>query len=110
MKDIFTVVGYSCIPLILMSGPVTLMSNILTADEAGFVTLFIYVAYIWTAFLLFTGIMTAHEYSLGQNILSIIFTLVGMIVIIFLAFLLINLGGRIASFVSSLVNEIGLRS
>lgn len=110
MKDIFTVVGYSCIPLILMSIPVTVLSNILTANEAGFVTLFIYVAYIWTALLLFTGIMTAHEYSLGQNILSIIFTLVGMIVIIFLAFLLINLGGRIASFVSSLVNEIGLRS
>lgn len=110
MKDIFTVVGYSCIPLILMSIPVTVLSNILTANEAGFVTLFIYVAYIWTALLLFTGIMTAHEYSLGQNILSIIFTLVGMLIIIFLAFLLINLGGRIASFVSSLANEIGLRS
>ena len=110
MKDIFTVVGYSCIPLILMSIPVTVLSNILTSNEAGFVTLFIYIAYIWTALLLFTGIMTAHEYSLGQNILSIIFTLVGMLIIIFLAFLLINLGGRIASFVSSLLNEIGLRS
>lgn len=110
MKDIFTVVGYSCIPLILMSVPVTVMSNILTANEAGFVTLFIYVAYIWTAFLLFTGIMTAHEYSLGQNIISIIFTLVGMLIIIFLAFLLINLGGRIGSFVSGLSNEIGLRN
>ena len=109
MKDIFTVVGYSCLPLILMSVPVTVMSNILTANEAGFVSLFIYIAYIWTAFLLFTGIMTAHDYSLGQNILSIIFTLVGMIVIIFLAFLLINLGSRIASFVSGISNELALR-
>lgn len=110
MKDIFTVTGYSCVPLILMSVPVTVMSNILTADEAGFVTLFVYIAYIWTALLLFTGIMTAHEYSLGQNIASIVFTLVGMVVILFLAFLLINLGGRIASFVSGLSTEIGLRN
>lgn len=110
MKDIFTVVGYSSIPLILMSVPITVMSNILTANEAGFVSLFIYIAYIWTAFLLFTGIMTAHDYGLGQNILSIIFTLVGMIVIIFLAFLLINLGSRIVSFVSGISNELALRS
>lgn len=109
MKDIFTVVGYSCIPLVFMSVPITILSNILTANEAGFVSLFIYIAYIWTAFLLFTGIMTVHEYTLGQNILSIIFTLIGMIIIIFLAFLLINLGGRIASFVSGVSNEIALR-
>ena len=108
-KDIFTVVGYSCVPLILTAPPVMILSNILTSDEAGFVTLFIYAGYIWTALLLFTGILTIHDYSFGQNIASVIFTLVGMAVIVFLTFLFINLGGKISGFVSGIVNELGLR-
>ena len=108
-KDIFTVVGYSCVPLILTAIPVMILSNVLTSDESGFVTLFIYIGYIWTALLLFSGILTIHDYSFGQNIASVIFTLVGMAVIVFLTFLFINLGGKIVGFISGIANELGLR-
>jgi len=109
-KDILTVIGYSCVPLIVMSLPIAVLSNVLTTNESGFITLFIYISYIWTALLLFIGIMTMHQYNLGRNIASVVCTLVGMIVIVFLVFLIINLGNRIVSFIAGIVNELGLRS
>lgn len=108
-RDIFIVTGYSAVPLIVFSIPITILSNLLTSREAGIVTLFVYLAYLWTAFLLFTGIMTVQQYSLGWNVLSLLLTLLGMLIIVFLAFLLFNLIGRIAGFFSSIITEINLR-
>jgi len=109
MKDIFTVVGYSAVPLIIFSIPITVLSNVLTSKEAGFVLLFTYIAYIWTALLLFSGIMTAQQYSVRQNVMSLVFTLIGIIIIVFLAFLLFNLVGRISGFANGIMTEVNLR-
>lgn len=109
MRDILTVIGYASVPLILLSIPSALLSNVLTANEAGFITLFVYAGYIWTAVLLFTGIMTMHQYSLSRNLLSVAFTLVGMVVIMFLVFLLVNLIGKIAGFAGNIFKELSLR-
>ena len=109
MGDIFITVGYSVTPLILLSVPLGLLSNILSLQEMGFVTVLSTMAYIWTGLLLFFGIMTTHQYTLPKNVLSVILTLVGVVVIVFIGFLIINLFGRIVSFGGNIRSELSLR-
>ena len=109
MKDIFTTVGYSLFPLGLLLIPSGLLTNVLTQNESNFVALLSGAAFVWTFLLLFFGIMVTHHYTLGQNILSFLFTVLGMLIILFIGFLLVNLCGRMVSFVSNIVTEISLR-
>lgn len=109
MGDIYVTVGYSVTPLVLMSIPIGALTNLLSINEAGFISVFTAIAFLWTGLLLFFGCMTTHEYSFGKNILSVILTLVGMLILLFIGFLLFNLFGRIASFVENIVAELSLR-
>lgn len=109
MRDIYIVIGYSVTPLVLLSILIGLLTNALSSEEAGFVAVLTAVAYIWTGLLLFFGILTVHQYTLGQNLLSVLCTLVGMIIILFIGFLLYNLFGRIIAFVGNIITEISLR-
>ena len=60
--------------------------------------------------LIFFGSMTTHGYSMGRNILITIFTLVGMIFILFVAVLFWNLITRMVSFVTDIVTELSYRA
>ena len=107
--DIFTVAGYSVIPIILTSSAATLLSAFLSGNESGIITVLLYFGYIWTVFLLFSGILTVHQYGFFKNICSMLLTVIGMAVIVFLIFLLINLLGRIFNFADSIITELRLR-
>ena len=60
---------------------------------------------LWAAVLLLKGLEILHEYSLKQVILSIISTAFGIAIVVFLLLLLVSLFNRVASFVSSVINE-----
>ena len=109
MKDIFTTVGYSLFPLGLLLIPCGLLTNVLTQNESNFVALLSGAAFVWPFLLLFFGIMVTHHYTLGQNILSFLFTVLGMLIILFIGFLRVQLCGRMVSFVGNIVTEISLR-
>ena len=109
MIDIYTTVCYSTTPLILFCVPLGLLSNVLTLTESGFLSLLTAIAYIWVGILLFLGMLVTHHYTLGKNILSMVLTIVGMMVLLFIGFLLYNLAGRMYTFVENIVTEISLR-
>ncbi len=80
-KDIFVATGYAVAPLPFMTILSTALANVLTAEESGILTMINNIAYVWVGILLFFGVMITHDYQLGKNILTIIGTIVGMIVI-----------------------------
>lgn len=110
MKDIFIMTCYSLLPMTLMYIPATALSYALTAEESIFLTLITAIGILWTAFLLIIGTMTIHEYSFGKNLLTVLLTLAGMVLIAFVGFLLLNLVGRMGKFAQNIINEIRFRS
>ncbi|MBR5252709.1 MAG: YIP1 family protein [Clostridia bacterium] len=109
MKDIFVASCYCLTPLVLLVLPATIASNFLLAAEGGILTLFTSIGYLWMGLLLFIGMMVTHNYSVGKNALTCIATIVGMAFIMFMGLLFSSLMGKMVSFVTNIIDEIGYR-
>ncbi len=109
MKDIYIALCYALIPLIIILIPTTLASNILTMNEQAFLTFFVSLAFVWMGLLIVFGSMVIQDYTFSKNLLTVILSVVGMAVIMFLVLLLITLTSKIASFFGEIYQEIALR-
>ena len=109
-KDILLATCYSILPLPMMMIPATILTHIFTLDESAIVSLLISIGYIWAGFLLFFGVMVTHDYTFGKNIITVLATLVGMIIIMFIALLFSGLFTKIISFVVNIYTELSLRA
>ncbi len=107
--NIYVSTCYSLFPMILIYLPLTLISNFFTLDEAAFYAFFGGLALGWVLVLIFFGTLTIHDYSLGKNIVTVLFAIVGMMIIIFLGVLFFNLIQKIVAFIANLITEITYR-
>ncbi len=109
-RDIFVATGYALLPIPLVMFPVTLLTHVLSASEAGIVSLLIAFAWIWAGMLLFFGMQVTHDYTLLGGFLAAIGTLVGMVFIMFVAVLFSTLLTKMVGFVSNIITEITYRT
>ncbi len=108
-KDIFIAVGYALTPMPIMLLFSTLLSNVVAANEAAIATLLVTIGYVWAGMLIFFGMMVTHDYTMQKNIFITLFTIVGMVIIIFVTVLFSGLIGKMISFISSIIVEISYR-
>lgn len=97
------------IPLALSLIPLTLLSRVLTQDDAAFYYVLYGIVILYTVFLLVVGVMETHQYTLGKTVAVLIITLAGMVVAIFIAMLFVNLLNTMYDFVIKLYNEVMVR-
>lgn len=109
MKQIYTTMCYSLVPIILLLNVSTVLSHFLVIEEAAFITTISTIAYLWTIMLIFFGTMTIHDYGLGKNIIVTILGIVGIAVMLFIILLFANVIGRVTTFISNIYNEISFR-
>ena len=109
LKDIYIATCYALFPLPPFLVITTLLSNIVTIDEASLLTLALSVALFWCGFLLFFGMQVIHDYTLFKNILTTLATIVGMVFIMFLAVLFASLLTKIVGFVYNIIIELSYR-
>ena len=64
---------------------------------------------IWTAFLLISWTLEIHQYTMFKTVMTILFTIIGIAIVIFLGLLLFTLMDQMWTFVSNLAEEISLR-
>ncbi|HKL47724.1 MAG TPA: Yip1 family protein [Candidatus Izemoplasmatales bacterium] len=108
-KEIFMVTGYALFPLLIIGFPSVILSNFLTLDEMALYDLMMYIAYFFTGWMLFMGILNIHEYGLFKTILTFIATFVSIAVMIFVGLLFFDLIQQIIAFIASIIDEINLR-
>ena len=109
IKDIYIATCYSLFPLPCFLVLTTLLSNIVTLNEASLLTLAMGVALFWVGFLLFFGTMVIHDYTMFKNILTTLATIVGMAFIMFIGVLFSSLLGKIVSFITGIITELSYR-
>ena len=78
---------YALMPLIVLSLPLALISNVLTLAEGSIYHLVQVLIFLWTAVLLFVQVKEIHGYGIGETVKNILWVLfvAAMIVVAVLA-------------------------
>lgn len=106
LKDIYMGTAYAMTPYVLIQLPLILLSNFVTEEEGAFYTYFGYFSIIWCGLLIVASVMMIHDFLLGKAFLSLLFSAVGMLVIVFLLVLFFSLISDGFSYFYSLYKEI----
>ncbi len=106
LKDIYMGTAYAMTPYVLIQLPLILLSNFVTEEEGAFYTYFGYFSFVWCGFLIIASVMMIHDFLLGKAFLSLVFSAVGMLVIVFLLVLFFSLISDGFSYFYSLYKEI----
>ena len=109
MRDIITVAGYAMLPIALALGPATIISNVISLEEAAFYNILIGISIAWTAVLLLLGIMTVHNYTLLKTIITLVLTFITILILIFIGLLIMDLLNQIYGFFYSIYTELVFR-
>ena len=101
-SEIFVCTAYSFVPFILSMVFSTLLSHFLCVDEVMFLTLINSIGILWTIVLFFFGMKEMHQYTATKTIWSLLLTLVGVVLLLFLLFMATSLVQQITSFIKTL--------
>ena len=108
-KDIYIGMCYALTPYVLIQLPCILLSHVLAYDEAEFYSVLITFSEIWCGFLVFVALMEIHDFGPGKTLLSIIATVIGAMVILFLVLVFFSLLSDAYAFFASLYREARFR-
>ena len=109
MRDIYKAVCYALMPIALGQVVLMVLSNVLTAEEAGIYNVINYGLGIYTVFLLLVGNMMAHGFTMSRTVGAALVTAIAMAVIVFIGYLFFNLLFEVAGFVKQIYQEIVFR-
>lgn len=108
-KDIYTAVAYSLLPYVVFSLINFGLSHILARRESAFMVLVMAVGLIWTALVLFSAILSVHQYTFFKTIASVVLSVIAMLIIAFLCVLMFALVQQVVTFVTSIASELMVR-
>lgn len=110
VKNIWIYSSYALIPIVLSNYAFVGLSYVFSSEEAAFMSIMNVACIVWALALLMKGMSVIHEYELKQVIISLLATVFGMAVVVFLLVLVISLFNKISSFVTSIIDELRMHS
>lgn len=106
VKDIYIMICYSLVPLILTNLIEIILSNYIIQEEILIVLMFRGIGIVWFVFMAISGLCVIHEYTLTKNILSLLATVVAAAIIMFILILLFTLEEKMFYFLVAVGREI----
>lgn len=107
-REIYIFTCYSFFPMIVLYPPIVVVSYFLYAGSAAFLSMLSTLTMIWIVLLIFCGTCVTHEYSAGKTIVTLLLTVIGMLIILFLCILTLTLIQQMVTFVQMVAQEIRL--
>jgi hypothetical protein len=108
-SEIWIITNYALLPYTLSGFLNILLSNILTQEEGVFRFLVSAVGIGWSLIMLVYAFISFHEFTLSKTIISITVTVIGMLLIVFLLFLLFSLAQQVSETLITMLNEVIFR-
>lgn len=109
-KQIYCSTAYVLLPYLLSQTLVLVLSQIFVLDEAAFLTLISLAGYVWSGILLLVVITRVHEFTISKAVANIALTVFGILIVVFLLFLMVVLFEHVANLVITVYNELTLRA
>lgn len=108
-KEIYIGTIYSLAPFLVFSPILTLLSSVLTYNEAFVYVFSIRIIYAWCLIILFIMLKEIHNYTFSDTIRNIFVTLFGMVIMLLVVFIVFVLIDQVYDFVYSIIKEAVLR-
>ena len=109
MKHVYMVTCYALIPLIIEAVLNTLLSNVLTPEEALVMSAIEVVCIALAGIMLCVGIMTVHEFGFFKFIIMTAVIILGMLICVFVIMMVFVLIQQLFTFIGTLANEVTYR-
>lgn len=106
LKQVYMAVAYATVPLILALLSITALSYCVTTNEAFFLDVIMLIGCVWTIILIFLGLQTIHNYSIGEMIKSILITILFMFVAIVVILIVTIMWEQVWTFISTIGKEL----
>lgn len=88
LKEVYTVTAYSILPLILYNLIATPLSHVMASESGALLSGLYTIAVILTGIMLCVGLMTIHDFSFPQVVVTAVVTVLLMILIVFMLFMI----------------------
>lgn len=109
LKKICIYSAYALVPFIGGTFLSVIISNFVVSEEMIWMTAVYYLGMGWSIVLMIQAMKAVHQYTFLKTIVSMFFTLVAMLLILFLAILMLSLFQQVYVFVYSIYTEISYR-
>ncbi len=107
--DIWVFSCISLVPYIICGFIRVALSHFLVDTEAVFLTIILAVGIMCSFTILMIAFSVFHEFEIGRSILLFVVTLIGMLLMVILAFLIYNLAQNVIDFIKTVFSEIVFR-
>jgi hypothetical protein len=108
-KEIWIVSAYALVPYIAFTFVSIFLSNFITLEGAVFLNWIYKIGQWWSIILMILGLKEIHQYTVKKTLTSILLTILGILIIIFLALLTFSLYNQVATFIRTIFNELIFR-
>ncbi|HBG33338.1 MAG: hypothetical protein A2084_03975 [Tenericutes bacterium GWC2_39_45] len=105
-KDIFIATAYVLIPYIVLTLPMTFLSNYLTYNESFIFDFYHQILLWWTIILIVMSIKGIHNFTFWETVKNILIILFGMFILILIGLLIYSFMGQLIEFVLSIIKEV----
>lgn len=106
LKEIFVVISYALMPLIIYNVLFLGLSHFFVANEVGFLTVFNVVSLLYSGILITVGSLKIHDFSFGRFVGTAVLSLFGMVVVVFLIFISATLVQQLGGFIVTVASEL----
>lgn len=109
-KEIFVGSAFALVPYMLFIIPVTLLTLILSLDEASTFRLLQWFVIFWVAWLMLLKVKILHDFEVRKVIFITLISVIGIGIIWFVGILLFGISNQFISFIADLLKELRLRA
>lgn len=104
-KQIYMIPAYGMMPAMISLLIVTLVSYVLTYNEAFLLTIVLLIGITWSVITIFLGLQTVHDYTFGETVKSIILTVVFMVIVAVIGIIISIMWDSLYSFLAAVGKE-----
>jgi hypothetical protein len=108
-KDILVGSSFVFTPYILLTIPITVISNILSLKESSIYMAVSWFMYLWVLFLILVKVKVIHDFELGKTIWITLLSGFGMMLVWFVGLLVFGLVNQSIQFLLDLYKELSFR-
>ncbi len=106
LKQVYMLLGYAILPLIVAFFGITGISYIVTTNEAFFLSVAMVIAVAWTVVLIYVGLQTVHNYTAAETIKSVLLTFLLIFVVVIVIMIITIMWDQVWTFLSTLGEEL----
>lgn len=104
-KQIYMIPAYGLMPAMISLLVVTVVSYVLTYNEAFLLTIVLIIGITWSVITIFIGLQTVHDYTFGETVKSILLTVVFMIIVAVIGIIISIMWDSLYSFLAAVGKE-----